>query len=117
MTPCDTPTQGEIWLVHFRFYEIDGAKNRPAICIDWDEDNHEGIFCKVTKRNRTAQDDGDVLLAEWPYDGLLMESTARCSQLQVIPQSALHRRLGTLTDGDYYRVFSKLSAKHPTLFM
>lgn len=112
----NSPQQGEIWLVFYEFYDISGGKYRPAICVDWSEAERRGIFCKVTKRNRSDEDDGDTLLFDWQYEGLKMESTARCSQLQFIPEPSVCQRFGFLTDGDYYRVFSKLRDKHPSLF-
>lgn len=112
----DSPQQGEIWLVFYQFYDIPGGKYRPAICIDWNETEQSGIFCKITKRNRSNEDDGDTLLLDWQHEGLKMESTARCSQLQTIPKQVICQRFGLLTDSDLYRVFSKLRDKHPMLF-
>lgn len=111
------PERGEIWLVRYRYYDRATAVPRPAVCIDWDRQRGEGIFSKITKHDPRSEDSGDLALLDWAYEGLKLPSTARCSQVQLVPAEAVYRRFGFLADNDFMRVFHKLEQQHPLLFL
>lgn len=114
---ANIPARGEIWLVRYRFYDVPATKFRPAVCIDWHAKCNEGIFCKITKHNPRENDEGDLFLSEWKNEGLLLPSTIRCTQIQLISDEAIYRQLGFLSDSDFMRVFTKLEKIHPLLFL
>ena len=91
---------GEIWLANIPFTTGAASKLRPVLVL-W-TDAADVVVAAVTSADpRSAT---DVVLRDWPTEGLRRPSTVRLSRLDCLEQILLKRRLGTVSPADAQRL-------------
>lgn len=102
---------GDVILVPFKFADSETLKPRPAIVVSvsrYHASRSDAVMVAVTGRAGRAYF-GDCEIRDWRAAGLAKQSMAK-GVLRTIDRSMIHRRLGSLSRGDYERVKNSLRA-------
>jgi mRNA interferase MazF len=97
-------TRGEIVLANLPFTDLSGAKIRPALVVQSDQNNQrldDVILAMITRTvHRAAKEPTQLLIdlatPEGAASGLLHTSVVKCEHLVTLHQSLLIRVIGTL---------------------
>ena len=101
-----TPTKWEIWLVDMPFDEGIGAKPRPALVID--TQNNYILVGKMTTHPPRDSFRYEYSMIDWRGAGLHCQTTLRLSKLSKLPLSNFIKKLGTIRPVDQINVRSLL---------
>jgi mRNA interferase MazF len=96
------PLPGELWLADVPFTNGAASKIRPVLVL-WLDASDAVVAAVTSAAPRSAS---DVVLQDWPTEGLRVASTVRLSRLDCLEQGLLHRKLGVLTPPDSQRIKS-----------
>lgn len=98
-------TRGDVVIVRFPYQDRSGAKNRPALIVQCDENNRRlrnTVVAMITGNIRLAGTEPTQLLVDpatpaGAASGLHGPSAVKCENLFTIPQADIDRRVGRLT--------------------
>ena len=92
---------GDILLAALTFTSQAGVKKRPVLVVR-DGGDEDLLVAPITSHSAHAR--YDVGLADWRHAGLRLPSLARVEKLATVEKSAILRRLGRCTPGDWASV-------------
>ena len=99
----------DIAIIRFVFEDKPNvSKPRPAVVVGIDASYLTVALAKITGHAPRPEYPGEVELADWQSEGLLLPSTVRCSKVVRVPVSEVTRIIGSLTDRDVLSVLEGL---------
>ncbi len=104
--------RGDVILVPYPFGERAGGRKRPALVMSSREYNQatgELVIAQITGRASAPERPGDSNIEQWKEANLPGPAIVR-SRLATLNISLVLRRLGTLTNEDFQRAWTALSA-------